>query len=404
MRVRKIVPLCFLHLIAILLVVLITGIITTSSQLLFKNTQSKNDITRLSNGYYSYTLIDTLFEDDDFYKFRTDKKSLNTLRVFYNSLYQSKDLELLSTFNQPLFIKSFDKGEEFLYDQGVSTTQENNQEPKAVNSFQISQKAFDFYNIQIEDGEKIDWEAITLSDFESYPVLLGSRFHEHYKIGDKITAEFYMKEVIFEVKGFLEPNSYVYYKGNSEFYLDNYIIVPYPLELQEIGTKDFTFEGILYFAMINSQFVTRLPTNKVLTVLREQSEKSEFYAFSTLGVDDFTIKYGQLLSVISHLQLLLIVLLVILCMLFFYLIINILLYLLRYQKDIICISWLIGYNVKNKILLRTCSLLYSLSLMTCFCIEVILFKQIFVLPIMMISNLIMYATVYHMLIKITGYE
>lgn len=391
-QIRKTIPLCFLHLLAILLVILLTGVMTLSSQLLFKNAQTKNNITQLSNGYYSYTIIDTLVEDDAFYKFRSNKESLDTLRVFYNNLYRSKEIELLSTFNQPLFIQSFNKGENFLYDEG------------AVKSFQMNQKAFDFYKLKVEEGDRIDWGGISLVDSDSYPILLGSHFRKHYKLGDKITAEFYMKTVTFEVKGFLEPNSYVFYKGNAEFYLDDYIVIPYPTELPEIKAKDFTFEGVLYFAMINSQFATRLPREKVLAVLREQSEKSGFFAFSLLEVDHFLIKYEQLLSVISRLQILLIMLLVALGILFLYVIGSILVFILRYRADEIRISWLIGYNIRNQMLFRTCAWLYLASLLTCFVIEMLLFKQIVVLPIMIVSNLILYFIIYCVLNKISRYE
>ncbi|HFR3771560.1 TPA: hypothetical protein ACHVGM_002023, partial [Streptococcus suis] len=317
-HIKKTIPSVLLHLLASLLVILLTVVITLTSQLLLKNDQAKNNITRLSNGYYSYTIIDTLYEDDAFYQFRSDKESLDTLRIFYNNLYQSKEIELLATFNQPLFIQSFNKGEKFLYDEGMLETNGNTKDPEAVKSFQMNRKAFDFYHLKVEEGEEIDWPSISLLDFNSYPILLGSQFREHYKLGDKITGEFYTKTITFEVKGFLEPNSYVFYKGNAEFYLDDYIVIPYPIELPDIKTKDFTFEGILYFAMINSQFATRLPREKVLEVLREQSEKSGFVDFSLLEVDDFLIKYEQLLSVISRLQILLIILVVALGILFLY--------------------------------------------------------------------------------------
>ncbi|MER0123573.1 hypothetical protein ABPH35_07655 [Streptococcus sp. ZJ93] len=402
-KLRKVFSLFLFHGVSIVLVVLLTSLITISSQLLLKNSQARHNLNQMSNGYSRYTLVDTLLEDADFYQFRTDREKLNTLVTFYNSLYQSQELEFLPTFNQPLFIQSFDKGENFLYDREIDHFAQSNQQPAAVKSFQISQKAFNFYQLTVEEGEEFNWKNINLSNLEAYPILLGNHYRKHYQIGDKLVAGFYTKDITFEVKGFLPPNSYVYYKGNTEFYLDDYLVVPYPPILAAVGTDDFSFEGILYFAMLNSQFVTRLSEAEMLTVIQRHSRQSGFVDFSIIEVDDFVIKYKQLLSAVTYSRMLLIMLLVFLSSLFCYVIISLSILILRSHRDSIRVNWLLGNNLKVRILLRICSLHYIVSILTCLFIEIILFKDFRILPFVLLGNLLLYLGMYYMLCKKTGY-
>ncbi|MBF0776747.1 hypothetical protein BVE84_04845 [Streptococcus azizii] len=401
---RKVFSLSLLHGVSIVLVVLLTSLITISSQLLLKNSQARHNLNQMSHGYSRYTLIDTLLEDADFYQFRTDREKLNTLVNFYNSLYQSQGFEFLPTFNQPLFIQSFDKGENFLYSREIDNFNQSTPQPMAVKSFQISQKAFNFYQLTVEEGEEFDWKNMTLSNLENYPIILGHHYRGHYQVGDKLVAGFYTKDVTFEVKGFLPPNSYVYYKGNPEFYLDDYLVVPYPPILAAVGADDFSFEGILYFAMLNSQFVTRLSEGEMLRVIQRYSHQSGFVDYSIIEVDDFFIKYEQLLSAVTYSRMLLIILLVVLSSLFCYLIISLSILILRYYRDSIRVSWLMGNDLKARILFRICSLYYMVSILTCLLIEIILFKDFLILPFGLLGNLLLYLGIYSILCKKTGYS
>lgn len=385
-----------LQVVAILLVVLLTGLLTVSGHLLYHNSQVGHRVKQLSSGYDSYTLIDTLYEDEAFRAFRQDPDRLNTLRTFYNTLYQSDEIELLSTFTQPLFIENFDKSDHFLYQPKLS---EDPTELASVKSFQLNQKAFDFYQLKVDKGEPLDWGAISLVDSAPYPILLGSDYRQEYAIGDKIVAEIYLKKLTFEVKGFLAPNSLVYYKGNSEFYLDDMIVVPYPVVLPEVPEEDFLFEGILYFAMLNSQFVTRLPLDELLAFLRQGSQESGFVDFSLLEVSDFALKYEQLLSVVRHLQLLLIGVLVILSLLFLFLMISLVLAILRHQREAITVSWLMGYDLRRRILWRVCFLLYLSSVLTCLSIELFLMRSLLLFPLAVVGNAFLYQLLYHRLVR-----
>lgn len=360
--------------IILLLVLLMSLLLTISGGLFLKSQTTQKELNTVSAGYNRYTIRDTLLGDDEFYFFRTDKQKLNTLVQFYNSLYNSSDVNLLTTFNQPIFINGFDKGAEFFYHQHPVETRNASGLVTAVKSFQMNQKAFEFYNLRLEEGSQFDWDGVLLSKDKPNPIILGSRYRNHYRIGDKIIADFYSSGVEFQVQGFLAEDSYVYFKENPEFYLDDYMIIPYPDLLSEVTGPDFSMEGILYFAMLNSQFVTSLSQQEVIQMIQNRAHQSGFMAFTIVEIDDFAMKYSRLLSIIREQSLLLSILLLVLSTLFSYLIINLLLLLTRLYSDEITVSLIIGEDLQSKLLHRFCFRLYMISLLTCFLAEVILFK------------------------------
>ena len=398
-RLKKDFSFICIHFLSIILVIMMTSILTISGQLFLKNTQMRHHHTQTINHYHSYTLMDTLLDENTFYQFRQKKENLEMLRQFYNGLYNEKGLELLSCFNQPLFIDSFEKGNQFLYEPQNDLQETMTRVPDAVKSFQINKKVFDFYHLQMEVGGHLDWKQANISNNSSYPLLLGNHLTEHYQLGDKITAEFYSKIITFEVVGFLEPNSHLYFKGNPEFYLDDYFIIPYPLELPKIETDNYTFEGILYFSMINSQLVTQSSTDEVLNLLKEQANKSGFTDYSLLEVDDFIVKHQQLLATFSHFQTTLILLISLLSILFIYLISKNLFHTLKMKEEFLRISWLIGYSSKKRIIASICTILYTTSILTCNALEILLFKKIIITPYMLIVNTILFSTIYFLFNK-----
>lgn len=90
--------------------------------------------------------------------------------------------------------------------------------------------------------------------------------------------------------GFLKENSCIYYKTASEFCLDQYIVIPYPVKLWEVEPKNFEFEGILYFAMINCDLITDAGHEAFIEEVKRMSDKTGFTEFSIIGIDEFMIK------------------------------------------------------------------------------------------------------------------
>lgn len=203
----------------------------------------------MRRGSSRYTVKDNYYDEDGFYEFRQSENNINMLADFYNECYDSKVMTLVSVFNQPLFIESFMGDKRFYYNsdefmEGSQNTQ------VGIKSVQMNRKTFEFYKMDIEDG----------------------------------------KEFEFAVAGFLKENSCIYYKTASEFCLDQYIVIPYPVKLWEVEPKNFEFEGILYFAMINCDLITDAGHEAFIEEVKRMSDKTGFTEFSIIGIDEFMIK------------------------------------------------------------------------------------------------------------------
>lgn len=399
LTVRRRFSLFALHLLAMLLVAVLTTLLTVSSHLLLQSGQRQQTIKKNFDGYYRYTLHDSLYEPDEFYQFRKDRERLNTVVTFYNGLHQSSDITLLSIFHQPLYLSAFDKGDNFLYGDQSVTIPDSTELPLAVKSVQLNQKAFEFYKLTIKDGETLDWGSLSFSVTQPYPLILGSNYRGHYQVGDLLVADLYMKDISFQVVGFLPPNSSIYYQLTPEFYLDDYMIVPYPSLLSKVGAEDFSFEGMLYFSMLNSQFVTRLPMEKILDIVQHQSYESGFTDFSIKEIGNFRLKYEQLIALVGHYRWLIVMLLVVLILIFAYLITSLILLILHCQRDLIGVSYLLGYPLKSKIVFKVCSLLCFTSVIICAFIELTRFDQLRLVPFVFLGNLLLYGKLYVLLRK-----
>lgn len=391
------ISLFFIYGVTGILVVLTTIWLAISSQLLVKNHETKQHLDSVSRDYRRYTLRDTLLGDDEFYFFRTDRESLNKLVTFYNGLYQTPHIEVLTAFNQPIFINGFDKGSEFFYQQNQEGMRNSRGPVIAVKAFQLNQKAFDFYGLRLEGGSRFSWEDSQLTKDGLNPIILGSRYKSHYKVGDRIIADFYSEGVNFEVQGFLAEGSFVYYQGSPEFYLDDYMLIPYPTILSEITAGDFSMEGILYFAMLNGQFVTKLPQKDIIRIIQEQSRQSGFTAIKIEEIDDFLMQYNQLLSIVEQQRGLFGVLLAVLSCLFCYLMFNLFVLILRYYADVIQVSLIIGENLTARILYRLGFGLGLLSSFTCLLTEFVLFRPSFITVLSVVANLVLYVVFYRLL-------
>ena len=88
------------------------------------------------------------------------------------------------------------------------------------------EKAYDFYNIEVDGNSEIAWNSISYKD-NQIPVLLGSEYKSFYKIGDIITGNYYSKNTNFEVIGFVETGCSINYKNTSNITLDTYMLIPY---------------------------------------------------------------------------------------------------------------------------------------------------------------------------------
>ena len=198
-----------------------------------------------SQGKSLYTITDSIVQPDDFQRFRTSNKSIDTVAQFYNGLNKSDKFEFLSVFNQSIYISDFKGNPDFL--EGDTYYNPNNEKKvSTVKSIQMNRNSFEFYNLKLEKGSGIEWNNVdmTTEEKDSIPIVLGNDYSDYYNLGDILHGEFYFKQSNFTVVGFLEKNSSIFYKENQNYFLDDSILIPYPLELPHTKQNTKEFLGI----------------------------------------------------------------------------------------------------------------------------------------------------------------
>lgn len=279
------------YLSSIIILTSITFLLGTTIIFMNQVSQKANDVNTIYHGKAMYRIIDNFYEGNDFSEFTSDINNVNKVSDFYNKLNENESIRLLSVFTQNLYIDKFKGSNEFLED-----LKESDGTPAAVKSIQMNKDSFDFYKVELESGVEINWESIKDED-KTIPVILGSNYKNVYSIGDKIKVNYYPKLVEIEVVGFMKVNTSIYYQGNPEFYLDSYILVPYPWQTGTIlndNKVDEKFKSILYFAMINSDLTTTLSENELLYTIDKISYESKFFDHKLVGNASFSLGYAQM--------------------------------------------------------------------------------------------------------------
>lgn len=280
----------------------------------FKTLSSQNDL---------YKMVDNFYDPNDFYDFRNNSQNINTLANFYNTLNTSDNFDVLTSFNQAIAVDNFKGDQNFYYNSSefINNTPSSTYNVKAL---QLNQKAFNFYNIKIEENIELSWDNISYKNV-TIPILLGYDYKQYYQPGDIIVGNYYNKNTSFEVIGFIEKNTSINYRNISNITLDTYMIIPYPQILWEVNETDFQFESLLYFAMINCDLVPFVNESLLLENIKFISDKTGFSDFSLVGIDNFQIQHIELLLFIHKYQtlffigfLIIFVLLNIMCSYLFY--------------------------------------------------------------------------------------
>ncbi len=248
----------------------------------------KNDLERIYENKAIYKLLDGYFDPDEFTKFREQKSALDVLKKYYNKLNTASNFKYLAMFNQKIIINNFMER--------IPQATEGK-----INSFQINKQAHDYFNLAVSKGRPF-----SLEDFKDngniIPVLMGSNYGENFSVGDRIEALYYQKEVTLEVVGILQQNTFLYFNGDSEFYLDNNIVLPY-IDYNEPKT-DFEewFQEIVYFAMINGHILIEIGdefANNMMTEVEIIAQETGFYNYLFIGANPNIQPYRGLINVIN---------------------------------------------------------------------------------------------------------
>lgn len=247
-----------------------------------------------------YSIIDTLEDPDAFSSFRESRQAVENLGAFYTAVDTLDDIDYLSSFAQPIPVLDFAGDETFDAGSGTYTDPGTGLQVRDVKSIQMNRSTFDFYHLGQESGQPIAWESV---DYDSgrAPVLLGASYSGVYSVGDTLPVNFYSRPLTLEVAGFLEPASSMFYKNEMNFFLDDYILVPYPPQIGDFTDEDHFFSGILYFAMLNGDITAHkdMSTDDLLDELLSVSRRTGFSDYSLIDVPTYLTQFTLVRTIVE---------------------------------------------------------------------------------------------------------
>lgn len=389
-----------LHILGGIVICLFFAAISITYTLTLNFNNIRDDLNDVSSGKRRYTMVDNFYDADNFYNFRQKKDNINILANFYNEFSNSSKITILSIFDQAIYLDNFVGDKKFYYnsDEFIET---NKKVEIGIKSIQINNKAFEFYHLKLEDDTTVDWKNINFKKHNSIPIILGSGYKGVYNYGDKIYGNLYGKKLVFNVLGFLKENSYIYYKNDPEFYLDRYIIIPYPIKLWEVDKEDFQFEGILYFAMINCDLITNVNHRSFIDEVKRISNETYFSYFSIVNISDFLIKYVPLISIVKENTAVLYILMSSLYILLLFTLYGIGCIIISSKISMYNIFWIIGCKKHKKIIFV--KLVYALLLSVFISVYVpqLYFSALFFdkIILLIITEIISFYFIYRLLLR-----
>lgn len=313
-------------------------------------------IKQIYDGKNFYAIVDSLYNPDDFSRYGRDYTNINKIGHFYNKLSNSSFFTYLATYCQSIPIKNFKGDDKFSYNT-EEFRKANPEMPLNAKSCQINQATYDFFKLQLAKGSDLKWDDIDYSSGE-IPVILGSDYEGIYEIGEYFIGDYYAKDFKFVVKGFLKQNTFIQQRGNTEFYLDQYIIIPYPKQCKLVDASEFSFERRLYFSMINGDLVSDTDKKELVHEIKQISDETGFSEFSVIGLPEASIRYGELASVINENKKLVYISIILLLILIGFIQHGISRMILNRRKHVYRAHWLIGCSSYRKLFIYDISFPY----------------------------------------------
>ena len=256
----------------------------------------KSDIEKIYENKAIYQLIDGYHEHDDFKAFLAEPNGLNILKSFYDSLDKADSFQYLAMYSQSIAIE--DKNGDFSEYASI----DNNGQLKRVDAFHINEEACKYFELNVIKGRTFRQDDF-VDNGNVLPVLMGADYIDVFGVGDRFSMIYHEKEFEIEIIGFLQENSLIYYNGDYEFYLDQYIILPF-INFNAPETElDESFQKIVYFCMINGYILTEIGnsfTSDMMMELEAISEKTGFYNYVFLGSNPNIQQYRGLINILNQ--------------------------------------------------------------------------------------------------------
>lgn len=262
---------------------------------------------QLQQNYNLYTLRDTLYDPELYASFLSDDASVDSLAAFSNALSADKDIKLLSIYNQAIPLLDQRGGKRFRYGYGDEIgTSEPYRDPNGntvvnVKALQMNQIGYSFYGLHVAEGSEPRWENVDLS-CDRIPVVLGNDYRGLYGIGDILQGWLYLEEREFEIIGFLEDSSSIWYMGNPSFSIDSYIVIPYPPTMHQQAIGGETLYGIMASSYMNCDIAVPATwsTSDVLDRLDRISMNTGYASYSLIGIPNYRVQLRQMRALMER--------------------------------------------------------------------------------------------------------
>ena len=284
----------FLYLLKLALGVVLLMFIYTSLSF-FLESHSVNENFKGKENNQMLELIDSLADGKDFIPYSNKKTNLEKVNKFYGLLNSQEDFTYLSIYGQPIGLRKSPESENFIYDSdydGIADDQPtydlDSVNYTATKSLQLNKASFDYYKLSGDIDHNFSWNQVDLQADE-YPIFLGYNYKNKYKLGEIFEGEYLFRPFKFKIVGFLNQSSAVFYRQDVNFYLDNYLIFPYPEKIPPLNDKNFDFERMLLFNLINGDIIYQGNIDGVMSQVESYGRESQFEHYSFINVPNFYI-------------------------------------------------------------------------------------------------------------------
>lgn len=268
----------------------VSGLLTAMSSAANMNIVGAQDIFQ-KNFYY---LLDRSYEDDssEQYMDGPEQEFLN-LNGFYQELLNQKRFLFTSVNEQSVSVKDTGVIPRKFYEY-YETGDEEDPYPTEKGNFiriktvQLSPRAFEEFGIKTIDGRMFEPEDFVLSDSKPVPVLLGNEYQAVFNIGDTFAGMDIYENLIFEVIGFLAPDT-TGPVGMSFDTLDRYVILPGFTEFGEISENVQYYKKVVLQQMVNGAIISDEPmeVEDYINGLRDKYHLPFQFIISQAGHESF---------------------------------------------------------------------------------------------------------------------
>lgn len=265
-----------------------------------------NKIGQIYKDKTIFQLIDGYYEGEAFQKFMEEENSLNNLKRFYTGLNQANEFSYLAMDDQPVLIKERVLKSNIIREKDKELkgrrTQIDGEHYIPLQSFQMNEQSFKYFGIEVSHGSS--WTSRDFVDSDRLmPILLGNSYCETYKTGDIVPVKFHTQNIKAEIKGCIKANEKVFYMGETEFYLNDYILMPYRSYGEPKNSEEDFFQKISYLSMINGYLITEDNSSAIrdmMDYISILSDRSNSIEYSFVGMNPHFQKYSGLMKTMEE--------------------------------------------------------------------------------------------------------